>query len=42
MNIRDLIKLAHKADLEGDVELAYYLDNQLIRVVVSNKALNFL
>jgi hypothetical protein len=42
MNTRDLIKLAHKADLEGDIELADYLDNQLIRVVVSNKALNFL
>jgi hypothetical protein len=42
MNIRDLIKLAYKADLEGDIELADYLDNQLVRVVVSNKALNFL
>ena len=32
MNTNDLIKLAHKADLEGDIELADYLDNQLIRV----------
>jgi len=32
MNHNDLIKLAHKADLEGDIELADYLDNQLIRV----------
>jgi hypothetical protein len=35
MNIRDLIKLAHKADLEGDIELADYLDNQLVRVADS-------
>ena len=32
MNHNDLIKLARKADLEGDIELADYLDNQLIRV----------
>ena len=32
MNTSDLIKLAHKADLEGDIELADYLDSQLIRV----------
>lgn len=32
MNHNDLIKLAHKADLEGDIELADYLDSQLIRV----------
>lgn len=32
MNTIDLIKLAQKADLEGDMELADYLDNQLIRV----------
>jgi len=32
MNTNDLIKLARKADLEGDIELADYLDNQLIRV----------
>jgi hypothetical protein len=32
MNTHDLIKLARKADLEGDIELADYLDNQLIRV----------
>ena len=32
MNTNDLIKLARKADLDGDVELADYLDSQLIRV----------
>lgn len=32
MNHKDLIKLAQIADKEGDVELADYLDNQLIRV----------
>ena len=32
MNTRELIKLAHRADLEGDIELADYLDSQLIRV----------
>jgi hypothetical protein len=32
MNINDLIKLARKADLDGDIELADYLDKQLIRV----------
>jgi hypothetical protein len=40
MNTNDLIKLARKADLEGDIELADYLDNQLIRV--SNKFTDFL
>lgn len=40
MNTNDLIKLARKADLEGDIELADYLDNQLIRV--SNKFTEFL
>jgi len=38
MNTNDLIKLARKADLEGDIELADYLDNQLIRV---SQAKNF-
>lgn len=32
MNTDDLIRLARKADLEGDIELADYLDSQLIRV----------
>ena len=32
MNTNDLIKLARKADLDGDIELADYLDRQLIRV----------
>lgn len=36
MNTRDLIKLARKADLEGDIELADYLDNQLIRLSSEN------
>jgi hypothetical protein len=38
MNTNDLIKLARKADLEGDIELADYLDNQLIRI---SQAKNF-
>ncbi len=42
MNTRDLVKLAHRADLEGDIELADYLDNQLIRKAASNKLINFL
>jgi hypothetical protein len=37
MNTDDLIRLAQKADLEGDMELADYLDNQLIRVSQSLK-----
>ena len=37
MNHNDLIKLAHRADLDGDVELADYLDNQLIRVAFLKK-----
>ena len=37
MNTNDLIKLARRADLEGDIELADYLDNQLIRVSASFK-----
>ena len=32
MNTNDLIKLAHKADIEGDHELADYLDRQIIRL----------
>jgi len=32
MNTSELIKLARRADLEGDIELADYLDSQLIRV----------
>jgi hypothetical protein len=40
MNHKDLIKLAQIADKDGDVELADYLDNQLIRV--SNKFTNLL
>jgi hypothetical protein len=32
MNYNDLIKLAQIADKDGDVELADYLDNQLVRV----------
>ena len=32
MNTNEIIKLARKADLEGDIELADYLDSQLIRV----------
>ncbi len=37
MNYNDLIKLAHRADLDGDVELADYLDNQLVRVAILKK-----
>ena len=37
MNTRDLIKLARKADLEGDTELADYLDNRLVRVAILRK-----
>jgi hypothetical protein len=40
MNHNDLIKLAQIADKEGDLELADYLDNQLIRV--SNKFTDFM
>ncbi len=32
MNTNDLIKLARKADIDGDIELADYLDNQLTRI----------
>ena len=32
MNHKDLTKLAQIADKDGDVELADYLDNQLVRV----------
>jgi hypothetical protein len=32
MNHRDLIRLAQQADIDGDIELADYLDSQLIRV----------
>lgn len=42
MNHNDLIKLAKIADLEGDIELADYLDSQLTRIVVSNKFTDFL
>jgi hypothetical protein len=42
MNTRDLIKLAHKADLEGDIELADYLDNQLVRVAKIGKLFNWM
>lgn len=42
MNTRDLIKLAHKADLEGDIELADYLDNQLVRVAKTGKLFNWM
>jgi hypothetical protein len=40
MNYNDLIKLAQIADKDGDVELADYLDNQLVRV--ANKFTNLL
>jgi hypothetical protein len=40
MNHKDLTKLAQIADKDGDVELADYLDNQLVRV--ANKLTDFL
>ena len=32
MNTKELIKLAYKADIEGDLELADFIDRELLAI----------